>query len=154
VIRQILKDKALDDIIDMYAIFMNLCNNSMIINNLEDPLKIERSSFKKMSYNVAGSPIKRGNTLNELYFTSEKRLKRNSLMDVNKLDYNQESTLDFDATKTPMRGTLDVKQRQRAGFQVDVITEDETFLDLVSSGNYADKMTLGFNINNDENLSE
>ena len=125
---------------------MNLCNNSLIINNLEDPLKVERSSFKKMTYNQAGSPIKRGNTMNELYFTSEKRHKRNSLMDMNRLDFNQESNLEFDATKTPMRGTLDIKHRERSGFNVDIIAEDETFLDLVSDGNYADQMILGFDI--------
>jgi len=80
---------------------MNLCNNPMIVEQLKIPDKEERMSFKKsMVQQMSQSPLRRGLTTHEFAFTSEKRMKRNSMVNDNDLEYDEDN-LEFDMTKTP-----------------------------------------------------
>ena len=104
IISNIIKERGLDQLTDQYAIFMNVCNNPLIVNSLDRPEDLEKTKFKP-SRSALGSmsPLRKGATL---LIKSHDKQKRHSIYE--SLGSEVKSNID---KRTPARQTTDNKRR-------------------------------------------
>ena len=105
IISNIIKERGLDQLTDQYAIFMNVCNNPMIVNSLDRPEDLEKIKFKPSRSAIGGvsSPLRKGATI---HLKSHDKQKRYSIYE--SLGSEVKSNID---KRTPARQTTDNKRR-------------------------------------------